>query len=96
LCLKLIIENTKVLLWFVSLRLFYTENTRFSLYFFNIFGVIPLFCQIYDESMRHLRYWVHSFELGLHSTWLREYRVPGFENTGYMVSDVLGYRVRGT
>jgi len=25
--------------------------------------------------------------------WLREYGIPGFVSTGYMVSEVLGYRV---
>jgi len=37
---------------------------------------------------------VHGFELGVHGTWFREYGVPGFERTGYMVSEVVGYRDR--
>jgi len=49
-----------------------------------------LFCQIFDGSTRFLRYWVHSFKLGVHSTWFQEYRVPGFESTRDMVSRVWG------
>jgi len=56
----------------------------------EMIGVIPLFCHIFDGSTWYLRYWLHGFELGMHGTWFREFRVPGFESTWYMVSELRG------
>jgi len=71
--------------WFYSLSLsscVILKTQGFSLIFKHFWGYSTFFRQISDESTWYLRYWVHSFDVGVHSTWFQEYGVHGFGGTG--------------
>jgi len=80
--------------WFHSSPLsgcFILKTQGVSVIFKHCWGYFTFLSDFWCKYI--ISYWVHSFQLRVHSIWFREYGVPDFESAGYMVSEVLGYIV---